>query len=82
MTMLVLDSSIIGTMLPSISDNLRLSADGSAWVVSSYLLAIGVALPLMGPLVDRVGPGIAFTIGSLGFVAASTGIGLARGRSS
>lgn len=77
MSMLVLDSSIVGTMLPSISDDLALSPAGTTWVVASYLLALAVALPLAGRVVDRVGPGRAFVLGSIGFVMASAGIACA-----
>ncbi len=74
MVMLVLDSSIIGVMLPSIGDDLALSSSDIAWVVSSYLLALAVLLPIGGRVTDAVGPVTAFVVGMAGFAVASAGI--------
>ena len=74
MVLLVLDSSIIGVMLPSIGQDLDLSSADVAWVVSSYLLALAVLLPIGGRVTDAVGPVTAFTVGMAGFAVASAGI--------
>lgn len=76
MVLLVLDSSIIGVMLPSIGQDLYLSSADTAWVVSSYLLALAVLLPVGGRVADAVGPVTAFTVGMAGFAVASAGIAL------
>ncbi|OXV07326.1 hypothetical protein Egran_04908 [Elaphomyces granulatus] len=46
-----LDGTIVATALPSIVEELG-SADGYAWVGSSYLLAVTAALPIWGNLSD------------------------------
>lgn len=74
MVLLVLDSSIIGVMLPSIGQDLALSESGVAWVVSSYLLALAVLLPIGGRVTDSIGPVTAFVLGMAGFAGASAGI--------
>lgn len=74
MVLLVLDSSIIGVMLPSIGQDLDLSSADVAWVVSSYLLAIAVLLPIGGRIADAIGPVTAFVLGMAGFAVASAGI--------
>ncbi len=74
MVLLVLDSSIIGVMLPSIDLDLSLSDADVAWVVSSYLLALAVLLPLGGRVADAIGPVTAFVVGMAGFAVASAGI--------
>lgn len=77
MVLLVLDSSIIGVMLPSIGQDLDLSSSDVAWVVSGYLLALAVLLPVGGRLADVVGPVTAFVVGMAGFAGASAGIAFA-----
>lgn len=77
MVLLVLDSSIVGVMLPSIQKGLAVSASGVAWVVSGYLLTLAVLLPVGGRVADAIGPVTAFIIGMGGFVVASTGIAFA-----
>lgn len=77
MVLLVLDSSIIGVMVPSIGQDLDLSPADVAWVVSSYLLALAVLLPIGGRVADTIGPVTAFVVGMAGFAAASAGIAFA-----
>jgi EmrB/QacA subfamily drug resistance transporter len=79
MALLVLDSSIVGVMLPSIGKDLSLSTTAQAWVVSSYLLSLAVLLPLGGRLADAFGPRTMFVCGMVGFVVASVGIAAAAG---
>lgn len=74
MVLLVLDSSIIGVMLPSIGQELDLSSADVAWVVSGYLLALAVLLPIGGRVADAIGPVTAFVVGMAGFAVASAGI--------
>ncbi len=77
MVLLVLDSTIVGVMLATIQRDLGLTSTRIAWVVSSYLLALAVFLPLGGRITDAIGAGTAYSVGMLGFVVASAGIGLA-----
>jgi MFS family permease len=57
MILLVLDSSIVGVMLPSISHDLALTTSESSWLVTSYLLALAVLLPLGGRVSDAIARG-------------------------
>ena len=77
MVLLVLDSSIVGVMLPDIISDFALTASQGAWLVSSYLLALAVFLPLGGKLSDTLGPRRCFVLGTAGFVASSALISLA-----
>lgn len=77
MVLLVLDSSIVGVMLPSIERDLHMSASQSSWVVSVYLLTLAIFLPVGGRLADAWGAVRGFRLGMAGFVAASTAIALA-----
>ena len=74
MVLLVLDSSIIGVMLPSIGQDLDLSSADVAWVVSSYLLALAVLLPIGGRVADVIGPVTAFVVGTAAIAVATAGI--------
>jgi DHA2 family multidrug resistance protein len=51
----VLDTSIVNVALPHIAGSLSASVDEAAWVLTSYLVANAVVLPLSAWLSDRVG---------------------------
>ncbi|MGW6035897.1 MFS transporter [Gordonia terrae] len=72
MVLLVLDSSILGVMLPTMMRDLDLSVGQSSWLVSVYLLMLAVFAPVGGRLADAHGAARMFRIGMVGFVAAST----------
>jgi MFS transporter, DHA2 family, methylenomycin A resistance protein len=74
MAMLVLDSSVLGVMLPTIRAGLSLSSGQTTAVIAVYLLALGLLLPVGGRLSDRFGAVRVFIVGSLGFMLASAGI--------
>uniref|UniRef100_UPI003D8DA6CF MFS transporter n=1 Tax=Gordonia sp. B7-2 TaxID=3420932 RepID=UPI003D8DA6CF len=76
MVLLVLDSSIVGVMLPSMTRDLDLSGSQGAWLVSVYLLTLAVFLPLGGRLSDAYGPVNLFRAGMTGFILSSLGIAL------
>jgi EmrB/QacA subfamily drug resistance transporter len=50
-----LDSTIVNVALASIRRDLHASLESAQWIVSGYLLALALMLPLNGWLVDRVG---------------------------
>ncbi|WP_080793642.1 MFS transporter [Corynebacterium pacaense] len=77
MSVLVLDSSIVGTMIPTMSDELALSPRDQTWMVASYLLSLGIFLPCAGPTVDYLSPRRSFLCGCLGFAIASLGLSTA-----
>ena len=76
MVMLVLDSSIVGVLLPSIRADLAVGPATQAWIVGIYLATLAVLLPVGGRLCDALGAARAFSIGMAGFTVASAGIGL------
>src|ERR1700720_1697478 len=51
----VLDTSIANVALPHISGNLSAGADESTWVLTSYLVANAIVLPLSGWLSSLIG---------------------------
>jgi hypothetical protein len=68
MVMLLLDSSIVGVMLPSMRTDLHLGAGAQAWI---YLLTLAVLLPVGGRLCDALGAARTFAVGMAGFTVAS-----------
>ncbi len=50
-----LDSTIVNVSLSSIREELHSSISAAQWIISGYLLALALVLPLNGWLVDRVG---------------------------
>lgn len=55
MIMYTLDTTIANVALPHMTASLGATQDTITWVLTSYVLASAVALPLAGWLVDRVG---------------------------
>lgn len=55
MTMQMLDTTIANVALPKMQAALGATQDTITWVLTSYVLASAVVLPLAGWLVDRVG---------------------------
>ncbi|ORM37872.1 MFS transporter [Williamsia sp. 1135] len=79
MALLVLDSSIVGVMLPSMRHDLSFGTAIANWVVSSYLLTLAVLLPVGGRISDSIGAPRAFMVGAGGFALASLLIGVSQG---
>src|SRR5690349_18886641 len=63
----MLDTSIVNVALPSIQADLGLAPSALSWVVSSYVLAFGGLLLLLGRLADLVGRRRIFVVGSTVF---------------
>ena len=72
-----LDQSIVSTALPRIVGDLRGFSDLS-WVVSAYLLASTVTIPLYGKLSDLYGRRLLFVVAISVFLAGSALCGLAQ----
>jgi MFS family permease len=69
-----LDLTVISTLLPGIIFDLAIpftELDRAAWVVTAYLLAYTVAIPLLGRLSDRAGRWAIF-LGALALFAAGS----------
>jgi DHA2 family multidrug resistance protein len=75
----VLDTSIVNVALPYMQGSFAASVDEITWVVTSYLVATGVTIPLTGWIAARVGRKRYFIVSVLMFVAGSMLCGLATG---
>jgi DHA2 family multidrug resistance protein len=51
----ILDTGIANVSLPHIAGNLSVSQDESTWVITSYLMANAIVLPISGWLATRIG---------------------------
>jgi DHA2 family multidrug resistance protein len=69
--MQVLDTSVANVALPTIAGNLGVSTDQATWVITSFSVANGVAVPLTGWLMGRFGVVRVFVFSVLLFTAAS-----------
>jgi EmrB/QacA subfamily drug resistance transporter len=56
MIMVVLDTTIVNVALTSLSAELDASLSSTQWVVTGYLLAVALVIPLTGWAMDRFGP--------------------------
>ena len=50
-----IDSTVVNVSLSVIRDDLHSTTESAQWIVSGYLLALALMLPLNGWLVDRIG---------------------------
>jgi EmrB/QacA subfamily drug resistance transporter len=72
-----LDSTVVNISLSTIGLDLRSSITASQWIISGYLLALALMLPLNGWLVDRMGAKRLYLICFSGFTLASLLCGMA-----
>ena len=75
--MQVLDTTIANVSLPTIAGNLGASTDQGTWVITSFAVANGVAVPLTGWLMQRYGVVRTFVFSVLLFTLASFLCGIA-----
>jgi len=68
--MVILDSTIVNVALPAIGDELD-AGGGLEWIVTAYLLAVGLSTPASGWLADRFGRKRIFVLSLTAFAAAS-----------
>ncbi len=76
--MAVLDSSIVNVALPDMQGTLGASVEQITWVVSGYLLANVITMPLVALVAGRIGRKRLFMLSVLAFTLASMACGLAR----
>lgn len=50
-----LDSTVVNVSLVTVRHDLHATTGAASWIISGYLLALALALPLTGWLVDRIG---------------------------
>ncbi len=70
-TLEVLDTSIVNVSLPHMQGTFSASVDEIAWVVTSYLVANGIMIPMTGWISSRFGRKRYFLTSVMVFVAAS-----------
>lgn len=73
----VLDTNVVGVVLPSIAGDLSASFADIEWVVSAYVLCFASLLLPAGTLADRIGRRRLFLMGLLAFAVTSVACGLA-----
>ena len=73
----VLDTTIANVALPHMQAALGASPDTISWVLTSYILASAVALPLTGWLSAKFGRRMLFTVAVAGFTISSALCGIA-----
>lgn len=74
----VLDTTIANVALPHMQAALGATPDEISWVLTSYIVASAVAMPITGWLADRVGSRRLFILSVIGFVGASMLCGMAQ----
>jgi len=73
----VLDTTVVNVSLPHIAGNLSATIDESTWVLTSYLVANAIVLPLTGWLATHFGRKRLLMTSVVGFTSASFLCGLA-----
>ena len=72
----ILDTTIVSVSLPHMMGSLGADRDQISWVLTSYIVAAGVLMPLTGFLVGRIGCRRLLLINILGFMFASALCGI------
>jgi DHA2 family multidrug resistance protein len=73
----VLDTTIVNVALPHMAGELSASLDQISWILTSYIVAASIVMPMAGYLTDRLGRRRYLLISIAGFVAASALCGIA-----
>ena len=73
----LLDTSVVNVSLPHIAGNLSATVDQSTWILTSYLVANAIVLPIAGWLASRIGRRRLLLSAILGFTGASFLCGIA-----
>ena len=74
----ILDTTIANVAIPHMQASLGATPDEISWVLTSYIVASAVAMPMTGWLADRVGSRRLFILSTAGFVIASMLCGMAQ----
>lgn len=75
--MQVLDTTIVNVALPNMAGQLDATPDNIGWVLTSYLIASAMIMPLTGYITDRIGQKRFLLVSIAGFVITSMLCGLA-----
>ena len=74
----ILDTTIANVAIPHMQSSLGATSDEISWVLTSYIVAVAVAMPITGWLADRVGSRRLFLASVIGFVLSSMLCGMAQ----
>lgn len=69
--MQILDSTIANVALPHMQSGLGATLDTVTWVLTSYILATAIAIPITGWIADRIGSRKLFLLSITGFTGSS-----------
>ena len=75
--MVILDSTVVNVSLPFIAGNLSATVEESTWVLTTYLAANAVIIPITGWLANYFGRKLLLQLSVIGFTAASFFCGFA-----
>lgn len=67
----ILDSTIANVAIPHMQTSLGATQDSVTWVLTSYIVAGAVVMPMTGWLADRVGSRRLFILSTIGFIITS-----------
>ncbi|MFC9975007.1 MFS transporter [Spirillospora sp. NPDC127200] len=81
-SMIIVDATIVGVLLPQMVDDLRMSTGQAEWVTSVYALVFAALLIPFGRVGDVVGRRRMFLLGVAVFTLASLAVAAAQGGSS
>lgn len=73
----VLDTTIVNVALPHMAGALAATTDQISWVLTSYIVAASILMPMTGFLTDRMGRRKYLLVSIAGFVVASALCGIA-----
>ncbi len=74
----ILDTTIANVAIPHMQASLGATSDEISWVLTSYIVAVAVAMPITGWLADRIGSRRLFILSVAGFVLSSMLCGMAQ----
>ena len=74
----ILDTTIANVAIPHMQSSLGATAESVTWVLTSYIIASAVAMPITGWLADRIGGRRLFILSVLGFIVTSMLCGMAQ----
>lgn len=74
----ILDTTIANVAIPHMQSTLGATNDEISWVLTSYIVAVAVAMPITGWLADRIGSRRLFLLSVSGFVLSSMLCGMAQ----
>lgn len=74
----ILDSTIANVAIPHMRSSLGATPDEISWVLTSYIVATAIAMPITGWLADRIGSRRLFIASVAGFVLSSMLCGMAQ----